>query len=128
MCQNGGRHIYFPLSNLSRDTLRDYELMWILPGVSTDTEGEESIERMKSLITDNGGEVKSAALWARRTLSYPIQKNREGAYYLAKFSVDTSAVPGISAAVEADQTVIRHLLITDESKKAEARKAAKAAS
>jgi small subunit ribosomal protein S6 len=108
--------------------LRDYELMWLLPGSTTEAEGEESIERMKSLVTDRGGEVKSAALWARRTLSYPIQQNREGAYYLAKFSVDASAAPEINAAVEADQTVLRHILIKDEPKKPEAKKAAKAAS
>ena len=98
--------------------MRDYELMWILPGTTNEAEGEESIERIKSLVTERGGEVKSAALWARRTLSYPIQQNREGAYYLAKFSADASAVPEINSAMEADQTVLRHLLIKDEAKKA----------
>jgi small subunit ribosomal protein S6 len=98
--------------------LRDYELMWILPGTSTEAEGEESMEKMKGLITENGGELKSVALWGRRTLSYPIQKNREGAYYLAKFSIDGSATPAIDRALNADQSVIRHLLVKDEPKKA----------
>lgn len=97
--------------------MRDYELMWILPGTVTDAEGEESVEKIKGLIADNGGEVKSAALWARRTLSYPIQKNREGAYYLARFSMESSSAPTLEQAVTSDQAIIRHLLVKDEAKK-----------
>ena len=92
--------------------------MWILPGTTSEADGEESMEKIKGLITDNGGEVKSAALWARRTLSYPIQKNREGAYYLAKFSIEAQGAQQLEKAVQTDQTIIRHLLVKDEPKKA----------
>jgi small subunit ribosomal protein S6 len=91
--------------------------MWILPGTMTEAEGEESVEKIKGLITTGGGEVKSAALWARRTLSYPIEKNREGAYYLAKFSMDSASTQELDRAVTADQSILRHLLVKDEAKK-----------
>jgi small subunit ribosomal protein S6 len=92
--------------------------MWILPGTSSDDEGEASVNTVKSLISENGGNVKSVELWARRTLSYPINKHREGAYYLARFSVDAGAVPGIERAVTADQTILRHLVVLEERPKA----------
>ena len=92
--------------------------MWILPGTVTDTEGEESVEKIKGLIAENGGQVKSAELWARRTLSYPIQKNKDGAYYLAKFSMESDSTPAFERAVTSDQSIIRHLLVKDEPKKA----------
>lgn len=99
--------------------MRDYELMWILPGASSDEDGEKSMETVKSLITDNGGEVKSVALWGRRSLSYPIKKNSEGAYYLARFSIDPATTPELNRILEADQSVLRHLLMKEEHKKSE---------
>ncbi len=92
--------------------------MWILPGTSSDEDGEKSIETVSSLITNNGGEISSAALWGRRSLSYPIKKNGEGAYYLAKFSIEPAATPEINRSMEADQGILRHLLVKEERKKA----------
>ena len=94
--------------------------MWILPGTVTDEDGEKSVETVSSLISGNGGEIKSAGLWGRRTLSYPIKKNAEGAYYLAKFSIEASATPELNRVLEADQSVLRHLIVRDEPKKVEA--------
>ncbi len=98
--------------------MREYELMWILPGTSSDEDGEKSVEVVKGLITGNGGEVNSAALWGRRSLSYPIQKNSEGAYYLARFSIEPTATATINRAMDADQGVLRHLLVKEARKKA----------
>ncbi len=93
--------------------------MWILPGDSSEEDGEKSLETVKTLISGNGGEVKTAALWGRRSLSYPIKKNSEGAYYLARFSIDPAATPELNRILEADQGVIRHLIVKEERKKAE---------
>ena len=94
--------------------------MWILPGTSSDEDGEKSLEAVKTLITDNGGEVKSAELWGRRSLSYPIKKYAEGAYYLARFSIEPSATTEINRVMDADQEVLRHLIIKETPKKAAA--------
>ena len=69
-------------------------------------------------IAEKGGEVKSVGLWGRRTLSYPIKKYSEGAYYLARFSIDAAAAPEINRALDSDQSVLRHLLVKEERKKA----------
>ncbi|MDA1297030.1 MAG: 30S ribosomal protein S6 [Chloroflexi bacterium] len=98
--------------------MRDYELMWILPGESSEEDGKKSVEVISALVTEKGGKVKSSGLWGRRTLSYPIKKSSEGAYYLARFSVDATAAPDLNRAMEADQGVLRHLLVKEERKKA----------
>ena len=92
--------------------------MWILPGTSSEEDGEKSVEVIKGLITGNGGKVASAALWGRRSLSYPIQKNSEGAYYLARFSIEPTATSTINRAMDADQGILRHLLVKEARKKA----------
>ncbi len=91
--------------------------MWILPGEASEEECEASVSRMSAMVTDNGGEVHSAALWGRRNLSYPIQKRTEGAYYVATFSVEASAVITIDSLMTADQGVLRHLIVRSEEAK-----------
>ncbi len=88
--------------------------MWILGGDPGEEAGAQSIDQLKTLVTERGGEVTEAEPWGRRTLSYPIRKFSEGAYFLAKFSVAADKAPEIDRTLIADQSVIRHLLIRDE--------------
>jgi small subunit ribosomal protein S6 len=94
--------------------LRNYELMWVLGGQATDADGAASIERLKSLVAARGGQVQKAEFWGKRTLSFPILHNREGSYYVARFSVEGIRAPEIEAAFLADQAVIRHMMVRAE--------------
>ena len=94
--------------------MRRYELLWILAGDASDKDCEASADRAKALIVDNGGELHSAGLWGRRNLSYPINKQTEGTYYVAAFSVEPEGVVRIDGQMTADQAVQRHLLVRAE--------------
>lgn len=88
---------------------------------TTDPDGAAAIERVKSTVTAGGGLVHSAEFWARRTLAHPIKGQREGVYYVARFSVDGGKMPEIERVLRADQTFLRHLLVlADEAKEAPA--------
>ncbi|MEX0762605.1 MAG: 30S ribosomal protein S6 [Dehalococcoidia bacterium] len=95
--------------------MREYELIWILGGNVSDADGAESIEKVKTLVSEHGGEVQQAEPWGRRTLSYPIRNYREGSYYLARFSADGNRAMDIERAVQSDQSVIRHLMVRADS-------------
>ena len=90
--------------------LSNYEVMWLLPGDTPDEAIEESIERVKSAIGESGGETESAELWARRTLSYPIKKQTEATYCLARFSIESRKAPEFDRAMRQDQSVVRYLI------------------
>jgi len=90
--------------------------MWILGGETSEDDGEASVGRVSNLVTDRGGEVIHTELWGRRTLSYPIDKNVEGVYYVARFSVEPDSLGGVKDAIVADQAIIRHLLTRLESR------------
>ena len=100
--------------------MQDYEVMWLLPGDTADEAIEQSIESVKSSIGDAGGEVESAELWARRSLSYPIKKNTEAAYCLAKFSIDSRRAPDFDRAMRRDQSIIRYLVTRRQPEKVSA--------
>lgn len=85
--------------------------MWVL-GESADEEtGATAMERVASVIAANGGEVVDSRPWGRRTLAYPIRGNGEGSYYLARFRLDSRAVPAMNRALRTDQEIIRHLVV-----------------
>ena len=79
-------------------------------------QGTESVEKITSLITGTGGEVSGTDVWGKRTLAYPIQKNNEGYYLQANFKIDGSKAQELDRALDADQSVIRHLLVRDDIK------------
>ena len=88
--------------------------MWLLDSDADEEVGSASIEKVTQIITDGGGKVARSEPWGRRTLSYPIEDSKEGSYFLAYFTLDSDAAPGVERALEADQTVIRHLLTRHE--------------
>ena len=94
--------------------MRRYELLWILAGDASEQDCEASADRAKSLIADNGGDLHSAGLWGRRNLAYPIDKQTEGTYYVATFSVEPDGAVLIDRQMTADQAVLRHLLVRAE--------------
>ncbi len=91
--------------------MQDYEITWILPGESSDENIEDSIHAVKEAIGSKGGQVSSAEIWEKRELSYPIKKHLSGVYCVGKFSIDSRSVPEINHTVQADQFILRHLIV-----------------
>jgi small subunit ribosomal protein S6 len=97
-------------------SLRKYELVWILGNDAGEEQGTESVEKITSLVTGAGGEISGTDVWGKRTLAYPIQKNTEGYYLQANFELDGIKTQELERAIDADQSIIRHLLVRDEIK------------
>lgn len=99
--------------------------MWILGADADEAVGKASIESMSALVTQHGGEMIDAEPWGRRTLSYTIKKNKEASYFLAHFKLPQTEAPGFERALNADQSIIRYLLVIPDErtpKKAEAKR------
>ncbi len=93
--------------------MRKYELVWILGSDADEEQGTESVEKITSLVSGVGGEVSSTDVWGKRTLAYSIQKNTEGYYLQANFVIDGVKAQELERAIDADQSIIRHLLVRD---------------
>ena len=97
-------------------SLRKYELVWILGSDADEEQGTASVDKITSLVADAGGEMSGTDIWGKRTLAYPIQKNNEGFYLQANFELDGTKARQLEQAIDADQSIIRHLLVRDEIK------------
>ena len=91
--------------------MKDYEIVWILGDGADAKEGEESVERVRALVSSMGGEVNEINPWGKRNLAYPIEKNTEGYYIEAQFKLDASRTQEFDRACNADRGIIRHLIV-----------------
>jgi small subunit ribosomal protein S6 len=62
--------------------MRDYELVFIVHPDLEENAFNEVVERVRSWISEDGGEVVKTDLWGKRKLAYPIRKQAEGQYVL----------------------------------------------
>jgi small subunit ribosomal protein S6 len=73
------------------------------------------IDRVKGLISDNGGEVAKLDLWGTRRLAYPIKKMRDGQYVFMVTKLPPRAITELDRVFNLIEDVTRHLFVrTDE--------------
>src|SRR6202020_703993 len=86
-------------------------------------------DRVKKIITDNGGEVKSIDNWGKRKLAYPINGNGHAIYVFYAVEIPPAGVSKVDATLNITDEVIRFLITKPDIKaiaKAEAEKTEKA--
>ena len=92
--------------------MRQYELIII---VQPDLDEESTtgvIDRVKSLITDNGGEIVKTELWGSRQLAYAIQNFREGFYVYMDVKFAPEFGVELKQSLRYIESVIRYMLTT----------------
>ncbi len=86
-------------------------------------------DRIKKIITDNGGGIKSADNWGKRKLAYAIKGNEYAVYVIYSVELPGTNVAKVESTLNITDEVIRFLITKPDLKaiaKAEALKAEKA--
>ena len=91
--------------------MREYEIMLILPPDAEDSVVDGVVERVKGVLSDRGGEVKSADKWGRRRLAYEIAKQTEGYYLVLSFDTEPEAVLELDRVLSLADEVIRFKVV-----------------
>ena len=92
------------------ERMRGYEMVMILRPEVNDDEVTTIVDRVKSFITDRGGNVTEAENWGLRRLAYSVQKFTEGFYVLTKFELNSSDVVEFNQTLNTSEDIIRHLV------------------
>ncbi len=86
-------------------------------------------DRVKKIITDNGGKVTATDNWGKRKLAYAIKRNEHAVYVFYTVELAPAAVQKVEQTLNITDEVIRFLVTRPDLKaiaKAEAQKAEKA--
>jgi len=94
--------------------MHNYELVIIIHPDLDDEAIEQSLDRIKGWITAGDGNIDKIDKWGKRRLSYQIQKQNEGIYYL----LDVSMLPTSIAELERNLTILepvmRHMVVAKQ--------------
>ena len=89
--------------------LNQYETVFILTPVLSDAQMKETVDKFRSVITQNGGEIVHEENWGLKKLAYPIQKKSTGFYHLIEFKAEGELIEKLEVQYRRDERIIRFL-------------------
>ena len=94
--------------------MRNYEIMYILKADLDEAGRAAEMEKLASLLTTNGGEVKKTdESMGLRDLAYPIKEEVKGYYVVLKVAAGDQALYQFNRKVRHNPNVLRHLVVVE---------------
>ncbi|MDA1190644.1 MAG: 30S ribosomal protein S6 [Candidatus Poribacteria bacterium] len=93
---------------------RTYETVFILRPTLSETEVDEYVTAVKTLIAQNENEVVKVDLWGRRKLAYPIRRYRDGVFVYMIFTGKPAFVTELNRQYQITEDIIRFLTVVVE--------------
>jgi len=94
--------------------MRQYELIIIVQPDLDEETTHSVIDRVKALITDNGGNILKADIWGSRQLAYEIQNFRDGFYVYMEVEFAPEFGSELTQTLRYIEPVIRYSLLQKE--------------
>lgn len=95
--------------------MKDYELT-VLIAPENEAEVTKALEKVKKLVADNGGKVKSEDNWGRKKMAYAIRRQEFATYVLMVVELPSEALAKISGILNITPEVLRYLLVKVDEK------------
>lgn len=94
--------------------MKKYEIMYILKANLEDAQRKEVIEKVHSLLTNEGAKVTNVNEWGLRDLAYPIKKETKGYYVVIKVECEPNATKEFDRKTKINNNVLRYLITVDQ--------------
>lgn len=94
--------------------MRDYELVFIISPELEEEATTELTDKIKSWITEEGGEIKDVEEWGRKKFSYLIRNHKEGQYFLFRAQLPPAFIATLERNLRLQEPVLRYLITVQE--------------
>jgi small subunit ribosomal protein S6 len=91
--------------------MNQYETVFILNPVLSETQVEEAVQKYIDLIKSQKGSISNQENWGLKKLAYPIENKKSGFYHLFEFAASSDAVPALEVEFRRDERVMRYLTV-----------------
>ena len=91
--------------------MNQYETVFILNPVLSETQIEEAVQKYIDLIKSQKGSISNQENWGLKKLAYPIENKKSGFYHLFEFTASSDAVPALEVEFRRDERVMRYLTV-----------------
>ena len=94
--------------------MKRYEVVAIVKSDLADDDLTAIIERSQAIITDRKGVIAKVDKWGKRRLSYEINKQKDGFYFLIDFAGDGPIVAEIERNLKIDDRILKFMTVKKE--------------
>ncbi|MBM1107549.1 30S ribosomal protein S6 [Aurantibacter crassamenti] len=91
--------------------MNNYETVFILNPVLSDTQIEETVKKFEDFVKKNGGKMVSKENWGLKKLAYAIQHKKSGFYHLFEFTAPGEVILPYEQEFRRDERVMRFLTV-----------------
>lgn len=91
--------------------MNKYEAIFIVRPDLEEAAIQEVIEKVKGIITNNGGEIVDVDNWGMRKLAYDVKKNRTGYYSCMRFNGVAATVSELKRNFRIMDTIIKDMVV-----------------
>ena len=91
--------------------MNQYETVFILNPVLSDTQVEETAKKFESFLTERGAKFVAKENWGLKKLAYPIQNKKSGFYHLFEYTVDPTVISDLELEFRRDERFMRYLTV-----------------
>lgn len=93
-----------------------YELLYIVSNKYSEEELKPIIEKVRKIISDQGGNITFSEEWGKKRLAYPINNFRYGYYNLVEFDLEGEKLIKIDKALRLAREILRHQIVNKKQK------------
>ena len=96
--------------------MNKYELAVVVSAKIEDDERTATLEKVKEIITTNGGTITNVIEWGKKRLAYEVQKMKEAFYYFIQFDGASTVPAEVESRVRLMENVVRYLVVRQDEK------------
>ena len=100
-------NLFFRFIQISHTMANQYETVFILTPVLSDTQTKDTVEKFRKLLSDNGAEFLHEDAMGLRKLAYPINGKNTGYYQLFEFQAESGVPAALELEFRRDERIIR---------------------
>ena len=89
--------------------MNNYETVFILTPVLSEQQMKDTVDKFKSVLTDNKAKIENEENWGLKKLAYPIHHKSTGFYNLFEYSAEPEVVAVLELEFRRDERVMRFL-------------------
>lgn len=93
--------------------MRKYETVFIIRPDMDEAATNAVIEKITSVITENGGTLDNSNIWGLRKLAYLIEDYAEGFYVVFNFSSELNVIDALEYNFKVSDSILRHIIVRD---------------
>ena len=94
--------------------MRQYETIFIINPDLDESQTNEVIEGVKTVIESGGGKVLKVDPWGKRRLAYAVKQHNDGYYVLLVFESSPEFVGQLSGHYRITERIIKHIVVQFE--------------